>query len=123
MANARSAAGPFSVTHEVDARAHILLGGGLPVANEDGIDHETGLAFTEEQVAKSLAHLVPSAEAEEDADGIGHLAEVGEGVGDSDGPVDLRHIVTPFPSHLHLERGHALAPVVEQVRGTDAQTP
>ena len=43
------------------------------------------------------------------------LADEGDGVGDGDGTVDLRHVVPVLLPEFHFERGRELAAIVEQV--------
>src|SRR5512140_2971578 len=60
----------MSFAHEKNERPDVVLRSPLPIAEQDGVNHEAGLAFAEEEVAERLGHEVLPGEAEEDADGV-----------------------------------------------------
>ena len=113
----------FSVAHQEDQRPHVLLGRPFPVAQQDRVDHEPGLALAEQQVADRLAIRSRRVRLMKIEMGSMALADEGDGVGDGDRAVDLRDVVVAFLPEADLERGGELAAVVEQVHVEEQERP
>src|SRR5881396_1682488 len=112
-----------SFAHQEDERPDVVLRSPLPVAHEDRIDHDAGLALAPEQEAERLRDEVLTRQTEEDADGVDQLADVGDRVGDRDRARHLDHEIVAFPPDPEPQIGKELAPVVEQVHVDEGERP
>ena len=100
------------IGHQEQEGPHVLLGRPVPVAQQDRVDHQTGLALPEQEVSDGLRHQVTPGEADEDRYWVNRLADEGDGVGDGNGPKDLRDVVALLLSKAYLKRCGELTAVV-----------
>ena len=63
----------------------------FPIAQQDRVDHQAGLAFTEQQIANRLSHQSPTRQADEDRNWIDGFTDERNRVGDGNRAVDLRN--------------------------------
>src|SRR5689334_17125506 len=99
----------------MDARTDIFFRSPVPIAQQDGVNNESGFSLAEKQIANRLPHQVAPSEGDKDRYRVDGFADVRDGVGDRNGAKNLRYIVVPFLSEADLERRRELTAIVEQV--------